>query len=55
VPCASVARRGLAFFGLFDHGKVSILIGRDDQTWDVGIKIPVRTLNSILREVEVAT
>jgi hypothetical protein len=31
---------------------VGILIGRDDETWDVGITISLSTFQRILREIE---
>jgi hypothetical protein len=43
---------GAAVFWSCDKKKVSILIGHDDQTWDVGIFIPLGTFKTMLREIE---
>jgi hypothetical protein len=35
-----------------DSPYLSILIGHDDQTWDIGFTLPLTTLDSVLREIE---
>ncbi len=34
-----------------DAGTLSILVGLDDETWDVGVTLPLGTLHVILTEV----
>lgn len=43
---------GSAVFWSCDKRTVSILIGHDDETWDVGFSIPLATLKAIIREIE---
>jgi hypothetical protein len=43
---------GSDVFWCCDDNKVGILIGRDDETWDVGITISLSTFQRILREIE---
>ena len=33
-------------------GTMSILIGEDDETWDIAIQLPVETVDEVIREIE---
>jgi hypothetical protein len=41
-----------AFWSVGKDGRVSILVGHDDETWDFGVSVPLATFEEILREVE---
>jgi hypothetical protein len=38
-----------------NEGWVSILIGHDDETWDIGLFVPVTTISDIIRELQQAS
>ena len=43
---------GADVFWSCDAKKVSILIGYDDQTWDIGVTIPLGVFKTMLREID---
>ena len=43
---------GVLVFWSFDAGQVSVLIGQDDETWDVGLTLPDHVFAEILAEID---
>ena len=43
-----------AFWSSSEGGTVSILVGHDDQTWDIAVLMPPETVDEILREISAA-
>ncbi len=43
---------GAAVFWACDEGRISILVGHDDQTWDFGVFFPENHFPSLIAEVE---
>lgn len=41
-----------AFWSMSEDGTVGILIGDDDQTWDIAVSVPPDTIDQILREIK---
>jgi hypothetical protein len=44
-----------AFWALSEDGTVSILIGHDDEIWDIAVSVPPDTIEEILREIEASS
>src|SRR5512141_270897 len=44
------AAGALAFWCAGEPGMVSIMVGRDDQTWDFSVQVPATTIDIVLRE-----
>jgi hypothetical protein len=51
---AGVSAGSPAFWSAEAEGRVSVLVGPDDQTWDFGVSFPMAALAEVLREIEVA-
>jgi hypothetical protein len=41
-----------AFWSVDDQGRVGILLGHDDETWDIGLLFPREAFDAIITEVE---
>lgn len=42
---------GAPVFWSCDDGRVSVLVGHDDETWDFGVSIPETTLLELVRQL----
>jgi hypothetical protein len=51
---AGVSAGSPAFWSAEADGRVSVLVGHDDQTWDFGVSFPMAALDEVLRAVEAA-
>ena len=45
---------GAAVFWSCRDGELSVLVGHDDETWDIGFTLPERVLVDLISKVEVA-
>ena len=37
-----------------DPDRMSILVGEDDQSWDIAVQVPIATIDEVLREIGAA-
>jgi hypothetical protein len=42
------------FWSAEADGRVSVLVGHDDQTWDFGVSFPIAVLHEVQREIKPA-
>ena len=47
-----VSAGSAAFWSVGEDGRVSTLIGSDDQTWDFGVSFPMAVFEEVLRGIE---